>query len=393
MTSGDSRPTVVFFRTAYETMGGGSQMLLRLLNGLDGNEYRLIMLTQKRDEVAQRAEELGVELVVVPYRGALDTYDEDLLDAPLSTKLRAGLRLLQFDAEARKTLSEADVLWIDGIRSYLTLLPYILLARPTVIWNIGLLRESEGMMSIFHEIAFRTTTCVFIESEHQAKSNFSVRQYEKFGNKFVVFHKGIDTETFTPSASNSNSDPGSNSNPVRIGTASLIHPRKGLDDLIEAFDALDREDVELHVAGEPTREESRKYFDRLKSMVEKRDLDVTFHGWVDDMPSFYESLDVFVLASYNEGIPGTVREAMAMELPVVATDVGGTADVVDSDETGFLVEPGNVDGITNAIGALLDDPERRNRMGVAGRERIVDEFSVEQYVRKYDRLLSHLAKR
>ena len=382
------RPTIVFFRTAYETLGGGSQMLLRLLSGLDTSEFRLILLTQKRDEAAERAEKRGAEVHIAPYRGKLNTYNEELLCASVATQLRAGLRLVQFNAETRTVLSQADVLWVDEIRSYLTVLPYILFSRTPVIWNIGLLKRSEGIMKYFHDIALRTTSYVFIESQSQAKRLFTDEQFETYNDKFVMFHKGVDTERFAPPASRTES------NPVRIGTAALIHPRKGLEDLIKAVHVLEETDVELHIAGEPGREANEEYFNRLKSLVDDYDLNsaVVFHGWVDDMPAFYTGLDIFVLPSYNEGIPGSVREAMAMELPIVATDVGGTADVVVDDETGFLVDPGDVYSLSSCLEYLINNPGRRREMGAAGRAQIKAEFSLDAYVEKYANFLTSITE-
>ncbi|MEY7849476.1 glycosyltransferase family 4 protein [Natrarchaeobius sp. A-rgal3] len=362
-------------------------MLLRLLSGLDTDEFRLIMLTQKPDETARQAEREGVELTIVPYRGKLDTYNGKLLDGSSVTKLRAGLRLCQFNIEARRVLSQADVLWVDEIRSYMTLLPYILFAQPTTIWNIGLLSESTGVMKFFHDIALRTTSYVFIESRDEAKRKFTVKQYQESKHKFVVFHKGVDTKKFSPHPSAVDTDS------VRIGTAALIHPRKGLDDLLKAFSEIDRSNVELHIAGQPARADNVEYFNRLRTIIDDENLttSVTFHGWVDDMPQFYSSLDLFVLPSYNEGIPGSVREAMAMELPVVATDVGATADVIVEGETGLLVEPGNVYELSNSIESLVTSPKKRKEMGIAGRKRIIDNFSFEQYVNNYDEFLTKIS--
>jgi glycosyltransferase involved in cell wall biosynthesis len=79
----------------------------------------------------------------------------------------------------------------------------------------------------------------------------------------------------------------------------------------------------------------------------------------------------------------TVLEAMAMGLPVVATDVPGCREAVVAGETGFLVPPRNVDELVGAIQKLVEDPALRRRMGQAGRARVVQHFAVERIVEQY----------
>ena len=106
-------------------------------------------------------------------------------------------------------------------------------------------------------------------------------------------------------------------------------------------------------------------------------------GWQNDVLPWLAITDVFVLPSYREGTPVTVLEAMAMGLPVVATDVAGCREAVVSGETGFLVPPRNVDELVGAIQKLVEDPALRRRMGQAGRARVVQHFAVERVVEQY----------
>jgi N,N'-diacetylbacillosaminyl-diphospho-undecaprenol alpha-1,3-N-acetylgalactosaminyltransferase len=106
-------------------------------------------------------------------------------------------------------------------------------------------------------------------------------------------------------------------------------------------------------------------------------------GWQNDVIPWLAITDVFVLPSYREGTPVTVLEAMAMGLPVVATDVAGCREAVVSGETGFLVPPRNVDELVGAIRKLVEDPALRRRMGQAGRARVVQHFAVERIVEQY----------
>ena len=80
------------------------------------------------------------------------------------------------------------------------------------------------------------------------------------------------------------------------------------------------------------------------------------------------SLDVFVLPSLAEGTPNGVIEAMAHGIPVIATNVGGIPDIIDA-HSGILVPPGDAAALADAMAMLANDPNRRNEMGAAARER------------------------
>ena len=97
-------------------------------------------------------------------------------------------------------------------------------------------------------------------------------------------------------------------------------------------------------------------------------------GTVDDVSPYYAAMDVCVLPTYREGLPGVLLEAAAMELPVVATRVPGCVDAVVDGVTGTLVPPQNAAALAAAIGAYLIDPGLRRRHGLAGRQRVLSEF-------------------
>jgi N,N'-diacetylbacillosaminyl-diphospho-undecaprenol alpha-1,3-N-acetylgalactosaminyltransferase len=116
-------------------------------------------------------------------------------------------------------------------------------------------------------------------------------------------------------------------------------------------------------------------------------------GWQNDVLPWLAITDVFVLPSYREGTPVTVLEAMAMGLPVVATDVPGCREAVVAGETGFLVPPRNVDELVQAIRKLVEDPALRRRMGQAGRARAVQRFAIERITAQYLDLYAELLRR
>jgi glycosyltransferase involved in cell wall biosynthesis len=134
--------------------------------------------------------------------------------------------------------------------------------------------------------------------------------------------------------------------------------------------------------------------DRLQLEQRAHELGVTrdtiFLGYQEDVAPFYAAFDALVLPSSNEGTPVSVIEALAAELPVVATRVGGVPDVVRDGEDGFLVEAGATDDLADRLGRLARDPALRAQMGKRGRERVLPRYAVERLVDDMDHLYRSL---
>ena len=120
------------------------------------------------------------------------------------------------------------------------------------------------------------------------------------------------------------------------------------------------------------------------------DAGVTDLAWLpgerSDVPAVMQGLDLFVLPSLAEGISNTILEAMACGLPVVATAVGGNADLVDDGVTGQIVPPGDVPALADALCRWADDAPARRAAGVVGRARVEAQFSLPAMVAAYQRV-------
>ncbi len=113
---------------------------------------------------------------------------------------------------------------------------------------------------------------------------------------------------------------------------------------------------------------------------------VLFPGWQSDVPSFLAGCDAVVSTASQEGLPRNVLEAMACGLPVVAWDIRGCRDLVVDGATGFLLPYGNVEGMCSRLDQLGHDEAMRRDMGVAGRERVMREFSQDRVLEEMKRI-------
>lgn len=162
--------------------------------------------------------------------------------------------------------------------------------------------------------------------------------------------------------------------PLRLLCVGQLVARKGHGVLIEALAELAGTGLEV----EATFAGAGPERDRLERMA--RDLGVgdsiRFLGAVgqDEVPALYRDAGLFCLASFAEGVPVVLMEAMAHEVPVVATRIAGIPELVADGETGLLVAPGRASDLAAAIRRLAEDPSLAARLARAGREHVQREY-------------------
>ena len=130
-------------------------------------------------------------------------------------------------------------------------------------------------------------------------------------------------------------------------------------------------------------------FEALKSKARSLGVDhlVEFLGFVDHMPSFYKSIDIFLLPSQYEGFGYVLAVAMASRIPVVAFDVKSSCEIVEHGKTGYLVPPKQVRDMAERVLELAGDKALREKMGENGRARVGDLFSFEKNQKEITEML------
>jgi len=173
-----------------------------------------------------------------------------------------------------------------------------------------------------------------------------------------------------------------------IGTVGRLWPQKRYKDLMWAADLLKsaRDGVHLLIIGEgPQRDRLYEYRDQLGISDH-----VHFLGPRDDVLQLLPHLDCFWLGSGFEGQSNALMEAMSAGIPVVATDIAGNRDLVVSGKTGYLVPVGDAAEFASKTNQLLDDDQLAQQLGQAGKQRMLDDFSIEKMVDRHAQLYREL---
>ena len=205
-------------------------------------------------------------------------------------------------------------------------------------------------------------------------------------DKAVVIHPAVDSDIFYPSLQK-------HANKVlRLVTTGSLIWRKGYEYLLMAFSLL-REagvDAELHILGEG--------YERSRILFSSQDLgvhaSVFLHGKLtpNQVCDQLQRSDIFVFASLSEGLPNALLEAMSSGLPVVTSDCGGVREAVTDGVEGFVVPTRSPELMAKALQKLAKDSQLRQNMGACGRERILNDFSLEDQIEKFILLFSSLKR-
>lgn len=179
-----------------------------------------------------------------------------------------------------------------------------------------------------------------------------------------------------------------------IGFVGRLVKTKGIVELVEAFIEIKKTiDCQLLLVGSADiGERDISTLNKIKQRIKQANVskDVIFAGQREDIPVLLSLMDVFVLPSYQEGMAISPLEAMAMELPVVATNIRGCKEEITF-ETGLLVPVQNVDKLVIAIKQILENPTQSKAMGIAGRKRVKQFFSSKKAIAKQIKIFNRLA--
>jgi glycosyltransferase involved in cell wall biosynthesis len=163
-----------------------------------------------------------------------------------------------------------------------------------------------------------------------------------------------------------------------VGFVGRIEPRKGVLDLVEAAPAIRAGGARVVIVGDDPYEPDSRYLAQVRASGE-----VEHAGWVDDAAGLMRRLDVLVAPSHQEPFGTVLAEAMAVGTPVVATRVGGLAEVVEDGVTGRLVEPGDPAALAAAVREVL---ARSGEMSAAARTH-ARQFGADAYADRVEALI------
>ncbi len=224
-----------------------------------------------------------------------------------------------------------------------------------------------------------------------ATRNSLLQDHITSSEHITVIHTGIDLEKFTRQLSKAEACRNLSLDPDRpvVGWAARLTAQKSPLDFVRIAHKVRNAvpDVQIYMAGEGELEAE------VMALINQLSLQDTIirAPWQSDVPAMLSAFDVYVLTSRWEGLPLSILEAMAMNVPCVATAVDGTPEVIENGVNGFLVIPGNDDQMAECIIQLLNNEDQRKAFSLAARKCIESSFTAKRMVTEWESLFRDVA--
>lgn len=342
--------------------GGAENILLSLIKGLDKGRYsvNLFSLLGPGPLIA-KAKKLGIEAVSLKMKTKFD--------------LISLLKIFFYLRGKRVDILHTHLYHSNIIGYFLKKWKKI----PIFLYTShGLPIKKNSPLSLCNNLIMRRANQQIIAVSFDVK-----RKLINYGKvkpeKITVIHNGTDVGEFLPSEGGKG---------ILVGTIATLRPVKGHRYLLYAAALVLKKvpDVKFLIIGQgPLRNSLEELAGKLN--IAKN---VIFMGYQKDITEILARLTLFVLPSIREPLGICLLEAMAAGLPVVATNVGGIPEVVKEKETGLLVPPKDPEALAQVILTLLEDKEKAKNMGIAGRKRVEQKFTIGTMIRKTEQVYQDL---
>jgi glycosyltransferase involved in cell wall biosynthesis len=187
------------------------------------------------------------------------------------------------------------------------------------------------------------------------------------------------------------------SDSIVIGFIGNISPQKNLESFLYIAKTVKNNSeypLKFLIVGEAT-QNHKEYLCKLLKLRSNLNLedDVLFTGKVTDIREVLSIMDIFLMTSISEGTPLVILEAMAMEVPVVAPDVGGISEQIENGKSGFIFPPGNINIVSDIINQINANKEIFEKMGKLGRKRAEHFYSLERCVESHKVLYEEIIQK
>lgn len=368
-------------------VGGGEYSIYFLIKNLRQDLFEPIVFYSHENEIIRTLRKDKIKLIKIPLSKKITSVYRDEIKANPLTLLIYIRYLISGIYQVTKLLKESRIDLLhphDNLSKIIGGVAAKVAGVKVVAHCRDLLKESfiEKLL-ILYQLLFMDRIIAVSESN---RNLFKIDK--KVSNKVQTIYNGIDLSKFDQIAQDPISvkkELGITNERFVVGIIGVFDKCKGHIYLFQAIERLISEGITNIVCLVVGNGRER---DELKGFVINKKLQdyFKFLGYRKDIPRLMKAIDVVVMPSIQESFPRVPLEAMAMKVPVIATTVGGLPEAVEDGKTGLLVQPANVDSLSEAIKYLIKNPEIREKMGKAGRKRVENYFGIERNVRKTEEL-------
>ncbi len=385
-----SRPQkrVILFFQLFTWLGGGEYGVYDLARTLDRSRFHPVVVFNKRGPFVDKLEEIGVEVVLLPYEVAPKL--RLLRPAAIIRNLRASFAVRRF-VEQRGI----DLIQCSDVLSLMLLGPLLIRRRKPVIFSL-IFRYSRSRALLLTALSILGVRRIVSLSQwildDLNRKTFGLKK------RSSLVYWAVDTKKFHLRSSEEK---------ARLRTALGLPSDKRIIGFIGRFDVwkghltfLDaakglletKEDLLFLIVGDAITQEVApavlRYYTRVMKRVEEHKFGAHLLMWKhrNDIPDVMACCDVFVCPSEHEPFGLVMLEAMASGVPVVASDSGGPVEIIEDGKDGFLFQTGNAEALQSAIARCLDAPQMIPGVISLARKKAETKFTLRNYVESMERI-------
>lgn len=368
MCSEEKKKCNILYTTSFGHMAGGGQWsLYYLIKHLNKERFHPVVLCPDEGELRENMRAVGADVIL--FKMSRIMYLSPFVICKLITIMKKlKIHLVHTDSSTET--------FYAGIATRIIGIP--------LIWHI---RVSNAEWFLDRLLSFLSTRLILV-----ARALSSRFRWLEGGKKMVTVHNAIDLEEFDnfPVEYSIRKEFNIDKNTVVLTCIGRVEENKGQEYLVHAMKYVDN--AKLLIIGK----EEEGYFKTLKGIIERFGLPdrIIFTGHRKDIPFILREIDILVFPTVaGEGFSRVILEAMAAGKPIIATDVGGNPEAVIDEVTGYIVPVKDPKSLAKRINDLAKDKEKREKMGVAGREEVTKHYNIRKQVETIQNLYVSLLKK
>ena len=358
---------IAFVIWTFAGMGGSERVIYDIVRILDKRQYTIILISFEDGQVKGLYEKLGIKTYVIQKLGKNDSrviYEirKILIDEAVDivNPHHFGPFLYTFIATR---LSKVKLVYTEHSRWQLEQLSTL-----KKVLNRIMLWRSDAVVAISKQIQDYYIKNLHLDRKkvHLINNGIEIDSFKKMRSKRLLQSLGIDDYMKV------------------VGIVANLRPEKNHKLLISAFSnvAIIMKDVRLLIVGLDCMDGEVQHFASQSSASDK----IYFLGMRDDIPDLLNIFDIFCLPSLYEGLPLTILEAMAADVPVIGADTLGINEVIVNNVNGLIFLPNDEEKLTESLCMLLEDSFLRERLSSAGKAFVIQNHSLDDKVNEYDEL-------
>ncbi|MCI0694915.1 glycosyltransferase family 4 protein [candidate division KSB1 bacterium] len=355
----------ILFINSIQMFGGGEVWMLRTLRALQERGHQVWLCCRPGTELAKRAVAQGVPVKLLAFRGDFDPITIARL-AWFMKQERIEVVLTNMDKELR----------LGGIAAKIA-------GVQAVIPRRGIDYPLKNRWR--YRLAYNVLATRVIANSEATKQALLLKAPWLDPKRIEVIYNGIDMQPFLqPSGGCLRTEWSIPQEAPLLGFVGQLDKRKGIEVLLEAFDRIYRQipQVRLALVGRGPLQGMIESEVRRKNWGDA----ILLPGFIDDVIDVMQAIDILLLPSLWEGFGIVLIEAMAAGKPAISTNTSSMPEIIVDGQTGYLVPPGDAEMVANRAIALLQNPELRGQFGRAGRERVIELFTIERMIDQLENL-------